>query len=390
MDRATLAAKIVWNPQERWHLRHAPVAHELSVKETIIGLQHLLLKDHGAMLAHTLQQVFARPVLWETLERLDISLYQEGTGQRVWRAQVTLGDGMMQLFGIIVARAPGASSTMTQRDFHHLQTLHTRQGGYCVQPYVCGTMAVAGGVTAYTVAWLEYYKELVFEITRDGGVFLVNAHGAHRYFSPQESRHIWRRLVEMLWWYPDLRQVNVQAGDVVGWQQADGQMALKLTTARELVPHPTPAETIDAILRSVITASGYLSNGRQPFDRYMPQAVFMHRMQAVLQRRFGSRAAHLAQQQWRIFQQGAFARQEDWLQEDCILATYDRLQADCPTPQAWDETCQRWTTYMKAVHAGHLPPSWWFPATHIPQVLKRLAPAGTPPRSSREGERYGL
>src|SRR5947209_2006408 len=82
-----------------------------------------------------------------------------------------------------------------------------------------------GGVAAYTVEWLEDYKELVFEITLDGGVFLINAHGTHRRFSPPASRQIWRRLVEILWWYPQLRGVNIQAGDFVGRVQADGQVA---------------------------------------------------------------------------------------------------------------------------------------------------------------------
>jgi hypothetical protein len=400
MDRATLAARIFWNLQEGWHLRHAAASPELSVTETVKGLQHLLLNNQGALLAQTLQQVFAHPVAWETLARIDISLYQEGVDQRVWRAQATLLDGTRQPFGIIVARAPGASSTLTRRDFRHLRTLHARQPRYCVQPYVCGTMVMAGGVTAYTVEWLEHHKELVFEVTRHGGVFLVNAPGAHYYFTPQESRHIWRRLVEVLCWYPELRQVNIQAGDFVCLRQADGHMALKLTTARELAPAVTPAAAIHTILRSVITASGYLSNGRQPFDRAMPQAVFLHRLQAVLQRRFGKRAAHLARQQWRLFQQGALARQEDWLKEDCILATYDRLRADFSAPHAWHETCQRWTAYMTAVQAGHLPPSWWFPATDIPGVLQRLTGSLSQSASGRlgvtgvsaqpEGEPYGV
>ena len=373
MDRATLAAKMVWNLQERWHLRHTPAPHEISVKDTVRGLQQLLLKNQGTLLAHTLQQAFTRPVPWEALARLEISLYQEGTDQRVWRALATLTDGTVQPFGIIVARAPGASSALTARDFHHLHTLATRQPRYCVRPYACGSMAIAGGMQAYTVEWLERHKELVFEITQEGGVFLVNAPGAHRYFSPQESRQIWRRMGEILWWYPDLRRVNIQAGDFVGAWDANGEMALKLTTARQLVPTPAPADTLHAMLRSVITASGYLGNGAQPFDRQMPRAVFLQRMHTVLQRRFGSCAAALARQQWTLFQQGAFARQEDWLKEDCILATYDRLQAASPPPQAWQETCQYWQAYAQAVQVGSLPPSWWLPAQEIPPLLGRLA-----------------
>ena len=50
MDRATLAAKITWNLQERWHLRHTPAAHEISLKDTVRGLQQLLLRDQGTEL----------------------------------------------------------------------------------------------------------------------------------------------------------------------------------------------------------------------------------------------------------------------------------------------------------------------------------------------------
>jgi len=234
MDRDLLPSKIFWNLQANWHFRHRPNAPTLSVQDTVKGLQRLLLAEQGALLQHTLQRAYARCVSLEALSRLDIALYQEGIDQRVWRAQATLMDGTTQCFGIMVARAPGASSLLTQRDFSHLQTLHAQQARYCVTPYVCGTAPVAGGVAAYTVEWLEDYKELVFEITLEGGVFLINAHGAHRRFSPQASRQIWRRLVEILWWYPPLRGVNIQAGDFVGRVQADEPVALKLTTARAL------------------------------------------------------------------------------------------------------------------------------------------------------------
>jgi hypothetical protein len=373
MERAVLLSKIYWSLQANWHLRHRPATHELSVKETVQGLQHLLLDAQGAMLERTLGRVFVRSIPLHALNRLEIALYQEGTEQRVWRAQATLADGTIRPFGLIVARAPGTNSLLTQRDFGNLQALHAHQERYCVAPYVCGTMPVADGVAAYTVEWLDQHKELVFEIVHDGGVFLVNAHGAHRHFSPQESRQIWRRLVEILWWYPGLRRVNVQAGDFVGRVGDNGQIELKLTTARELVPDTAPAAHIQTLLHSVITASGYLSDGHRPFDRHMSQEVFLHRMQAVLRRRFGAQATRLAQQQWGLFQQGAFAQQEEWLKEDCVLATYDYLRAACPALLAWQETCQRWTAYANAVQAGHLPPSWWFPAADVPVVLDRLA-----------------
>jgi hypothetical protein len=325
------------------------------------------------MLQQTLQLVYARPVALDALSRLEIALYQEGVDQRVWRAQATLLDGTTRCFGIVVARAPGARSHVTQRDFCNLQTLYRQQARYCVAPYVCGTAPRAGGVAAYTVEWLDEHKELVFEITLDGGVFLINAHGTQRRFSPQESRQIWRRMVEILWWYPTVRAVNIQAGDFVVRQHANEPSELKLTTARELAVDPTPAEQIHAILGWMITASGYLSDGQQPFDRHMTHEIFVHRMQAVLRRRFGDRAPEMAQRQWLLFQAGAFAQQEDWLKADCVLATYDRLCTEYPATGAWQETCRRWLSYAEAVHSGRLPASWWFPATEIPLVLDRLA-----------------
>src|SRR5205823_7311673 len=141
--------------QANWHFRHHPVPHALSVQETVTGLQAMLLAEQGAMLQQTLQLVYARPVALDALSRLEIALYQEGVDQRVWRAQATLLDGTTRLFGIIVARAPGASSTLTQRDFSHLQILHKQQPRYCVTPYACGTAPVAEGVVAYTVEWLD-------------------------------------------------------------------------------------------------------------------------------------------------------------------------------------------------------------------------------------------
>jgi len=386
MDRGLLLSKIFWNLQANWHLRHRPNVQTLSVQDTVKGLQHLLLAESGALLQRTLQRAYGRCVSLEVLSRLDIVLYQEGIDQRVWRAQAILMDGTTQCFGIIVARAPGANSLMTQRDFSHLQTLHAQQARYCVTPYVCGTVPVAGGVAAYTVEWLEDYKELVFEITLDGGVFLSNAHGAHRRFSPQASRQIWRRLIEILWWYPQLRGVNIQAGDFVGRVQADEQGELKLTTARALAPEATPVEQIHAMLGYLITASGYLSDGHQPFQRRMPRAAFVFRMQAVLRRRFGARAPELAQRQWALFQSGAFAQQEDWLKEDCLLATYDRWCADYPADLAWQKTCRYWLDYVEAVQAGRLPASWWFPAAEIPTVLERLAPQGMPPSTGRRAK----
>jgi hypothetical protein len=379
MDRRLLLTKIFWNLQAHWHFRHRPEVQALSVQDTVKGLQHLLLAEQGAWLQQTLQRAVVRGVPLEMLDRLDIALYQEGMDQRVWRAQATLMDGTTPRFGIIVARAPGTSSRLTQDDFTHLQTLYAQQPRYCVTPYVGGTAPVAGGVAAYTVEWLEDYKELVFEIALDGGVFLVNAHGAHRRFSPQASRHIWRRLIESLWWYPRLRGVNIQAGDFVGRVHADAQIEIKLTTARALAPDATPVEQIHAILGCLITASGYLSDGQHPFQRQMPREAFVSQMQAVLRRRFGERAPERAQQQWTLFQSGAFARQEDWLKEDCLLATYDRWCADLPAARAWQKTRQDWLAYAEATQAGRLPASWWFPAADIPSVLDRLAPRGVPP-----------
>ena len=177
----------------------------------------------------------------------------------------------------------------------------------------------------------------------------------------------------MLGSYPGLRGVNIQAGDFVGCVSEDGtDVALKLTTARELRPHTGPAEQIHAMLATAITASGYLSDGKQPFDRHMAEDVFVHRMTAVLHRRFGEKARSLAQRQWRLFQHGAFARQEDWLKEDSILATYDCLGVTTPTT-AWRETVRRWTDYVAAVEAGAVPPSWWFPTPEVPALLERLA-----------------
>jgi hypothetical protein len=213
-------------------------------------------------------------------------------------------------------------------------------------------------------------------------VFLVNAHGAYHCFSPQASRQIWRRLGQILCWYPELRAVNIQAGDFVGRVDDAGQITLKLTTARELVAAPRPVEHLQAMLACMITASGYLGDGCQPFDRTMPQAVFFPRMQTVLQRRFGPQAQAMAEHQWALFHAGAFARQEDGLKEDCVLALYDRLRADASATTAWQETQWRWLAYAEAVHSGQCVPSWWFPATEIPQVLERLAPAVRPQQTT--------
>jgi hypothetical protein len=375
MDRATLAQKIAWQLQPSWHFRGAAEAAEWSVKDTVKALQALLLADCGAFLQQTLSLAAQRPVDLETLAQLVITLFQEGTVQRVWRAQGTLSNGTRCVFGMIVARAPGASQAVTQRDFHYLQQLHARQPQYCVQPYV--DSPAAAGLAAFSVQWLESHKELVFEIVRDGGVFFVNATGHHRAFSPDMSRRIWRRIIAILWSYPSLCGVNIQAGDFVGQFRDDapddrGDFDLKLTTARDLRPDPGPVARLRDLLGYGITASGYLSDGQTPFERQMTEAVFMHRMQAILQRRFRDRAHRLAQHQWTLFEQGIFARQEDHLKEDYVLATYDHLHAELAVEPAWRETCQRWTAYAEAVQSGAFAPSWWFPAPDIPQVLDRL------------------
>ncbi|ETW94473.1 MAG: hypothetical protein ETSY1_34765 [Candidatus Entotheonella factor] len=137
-------------------------------------------------------------------------------------------------------------------------------------------------------------------------------------------------------------------------------------------PSPDPITQIQDLLSYGITASGYLSDGQTPFDREMPESVFMHRMQAILQRRFRDRAHRLAQHQWTLFKQGVFARQEDYLRDDYVLGTYDHLHTEFAPEAAWRETCQRWMAYAEAVQSGAVTPSWWFPASDIPQVLDRL------------------
>jgi hypothetical protein len=371
MERTNLLKKIFWNVHRSWHFRHNPDPAALSIKETVAGLQALLLAEQGAMLGRTLEALWQRPVAFTELQTLVIALYQEGVDQRVWRAQATLQDETVRCFGILVARSLGASSALTQRDFANLQQLQARQPRYGVMPFVFGRLP--SGAAAYTVEWLDTYKELVFDITRDGGVFLVNAVGAHRVLSPGLSRLIWRRMMTILWHYSGLRGVNIQAGDFVGCFAPDGaDLALKLTTARDLRPAPTPALHIHQMLGYAITASGYLSDGRQAFDRHMCEAVFVRRMHAVLQQRFGSRARPLAHQQWVLFQEGAFARQEDALKQDVILATYDYLRHARAPAAAWQETCRQWMAYADAVEAQTLLPSWWFPAADVPLVLAHL------------------
>lgn len=381
MNRAALAQKIAWQLQPSWHFRGAADTAEWSVKDTVKALQTLLLANRGAFLQHTLSLAARRPVALETLEQLVITLFQEGAVQRVWRAQATLSDGTLYMFGLIVARAPGTSHAVTQRDFRYLKQLYARQPQYCVQPYVDGTRTE--DMAAFSVEWLASHRELVFEIVRDGGVFFVNATGHHHAFSPSMSRRIWRRIITILWSYPNLSGVNIQAGDFVGrfqdhtWDDANqsehtGDFDLKLTTARDMRPDSNPVARIHEILGYGITASGYLSDGQTPFDRQMTEAVFMHRMQAILQRRFRDRTHSLAQHQWTLFQQGAFARQEDHLQDDYVLATYDHLHAELAVEPAWRETRQRWMAYAEAVQSGAIPPAWWFPAPDIPQVLDRL------------------
>ena len=384
MDNRQLPAKMFWHLQKNWHLRHQPGVQEVSLPDTVKGLQALLLEDAAAVLSETLRRVFSRPVSIAELSRLDIAYFQEGREQRVWRARASLQDGSSGTFGLIIARSAGAGHDVTQRDFGHLQRLFALQPRYCVQPYVQGTAPVAGGLAAYTVEWCESHKELVFEVSRDGGTFLVNrpdgfrvrpgmtAGAAHRHFSPQASRSVWRRVADVLCWYPGLRGVNVQAGDFIGRVEPDGRVDLKLTTARQLASDTSPEAAIAAMLRGVITASGYLSDGRQPFDRTMSREAFMERMQRVLERRFGDRAAAMARQQWDLFRAGAFARQEDWLKEDCVLGTFDRWRADRPAGAAWRETKRRWLAYAEAVQAGRISPSWWFPAGEIPVLLERL------------------
>ena len=384
MDNSQLPAKMFWHLQKNWHLRHQSGAPAVSLAGTVKGLQALLLDDAAAVLSDTLRQVFSRPVSLSDLHRLDIAYFQEGREQRVWRARTRLQDGTVGTFGLIISRSAGASQDVTQRDFVNLQRLFALQPRYVVQPYVQGTAPVAGGLAAYTVEWCEAHKELVFEVSHDGGTFLINRPAGfrvepgttvgmvRRHFSPQASRGVWRRVAEVLCWYPGLRGVNVQAGDFIGRVEPDGRVDLKLTTARQMAPDTSPEAHISAMLRCVITASGYLSDGRQPFDRGMSCDAFMLRMRRVLERRFGDRAAAMARQQWELFRAGVFARQEDWLKEDCVLGTFDRWRADRPAEAAWHETKRRWLAYAEAVRAGRVSPSWWFPAVEIPGLLERL------------------
>ena len=361
-----------WHLRKIWHFRHQRGAQEVSLAETVKGLQALLLDDVAAVLSDTLRQVFSRPVSLSELRRLDIAFFQEGREQRVWRAQASLQDGAVGTFGLIIARSMGTSHDVTQRDFGHLLRLSELQPRYCVRPYVQATAPVADGLAAYTVQWCESHKELVFEVSRDGGTFLINNPKAHRHFSPASSRGVWRRIAEVLCWYPGLRGVNVQAGDFIGRVEPDGQVDLKLTTGRQMTADTSPETHVASMLRCMITASGYLSDGRQPFDRGMSCETFSLRMRGVLERRFGDRAAAMARQQWELFRAGVFARQEDWLKEDCVLGTFDRWRADYLADAAWRETKRQWLAYAEAVRTGRMAPSWWFPAGEIPELLERL------------------
>ena len=353
-------------------MRHRPDDGEVSLAQTVRGLQALLLDGEGTVLPGTLCQVFSRPVEYAELHRLDVGYFQEGREQRVWRAQATLEGGKTGTFGLIVARSAGHGNDVTRRDFGHLSRLFAIQPRYCVRPYEQGVAPVAGGLAAYTVEWCGEHRELVFEVSREGGTFLTNSPEAHRHFDAQASRGVWRRIAEVLCWYPELRSVNVQAGDFIGRVGSDGQPDLKLTTARQVVSGSAPEEHIAAMLAGMITASGYLSDGKAPFNRNMPRESFLPRMQGVLERRFGDRAPAMALRQWEHYRSGEFARQEDWLKEDCVLGTFERWRTNCPAEAAWRETKGRWLAYADAVRAGRIEPSWWFPADEVPGLLERL------------------
>ena len=372
MGDSGLREKLFWHLRKNWHLRHQPDDREVSLAHTVKGLQAMLLDEAGAVLPDTLRQVFDRPVELAELRRLDVAFFQEGREQRVWRAQATLEKGTVGMFGLIVARSAGLGSEVTQGDFGHLSRLFASQPRHCVRPYAQGAAPVAGGLAAYTVEWCDEHRELVFEVSREGGTFLTNNPEAHRHFSPRASRGVWRRVAEVLCWYPELRGVNIQAGDFIGRVGSDGQLDLKLTTARQMVSGPSPQEHIAAMLGCMITASGYLSDGKRPFDRNMTFETFIPRMQGVLERRFGDRAPAMARRQWEHFRTGAFVRQEDWLKQDCVLGTFDRWRASHPTQAAWQETKVRWLAYADAVQASRVEPSWWFPAPEIPGLLEHL------------------
>ena len=372
MGNSPLRDKLFWHLRKNWHLRHQPDDGEVSLAQTVRGLQALLLDGEGTVLPDTLCQVFSRPVEYAELNRLDVAFFQEGREQRVWRAQATLEGGKTATFGLIVARSAGHGNDVTRRDFGHLSRLFAIQPRYCVRPYAQGMAPVAGGLAAYAVEWCGEHRELVFEVSREGGAFLTNSPEAHRHFNPQASRGVWRRIAEVLCWYPELRGVNIQAGDFIGRVDSGGQPDLKLTTARQMVADPSPAEHVAAMLGCMITASGYLSDGKIPFDRHMSRERFLSRMESVLGRRFGDRAPAMARRQWEHFRAGAFARQEDWLKQDCVLGTYDRWRASNPVDVAWRETKERWLAYGEAVQEGRIEPSWWFPAPEIPGLLERL------------------
>ena len=200
-----LRDKLFWHLRKTWHLRHAPDDGEVSLAQTVGGLQGMLLDEAGAVLTDTLCQVFERPVATADLRRLDVAFFQEGREQRVWRAQATLETGETGTFGLIIARSAGPGNDVTRRDFGHLSRLFATNPRYCVRPYRQAAAPVAGGLAAYTVEWCGAHRELVFEVSRDGGTFLINRPEAHRHFSPQASRGVWRRVAEVLCWYPELR-----------------------------------------------------------------------------------------------------------------------------------------------------------------------------------------
>ena len=372
MVDSSLRDKLFWGLRKNWHLRHQPDDREVSLAQTVKGLQAMLLDEAGAVLSDSLRQVFGRPVAWSELRRLDVAFFQEGREQRVWRAQATLETGATGTYGLIIARSAGPCNDVTQRDFDHLARLFALQPRHCVRPFAQGRAPVAGGLAVYAVEWCGEHRELVFEVSREGGTFLTNSPEAHRHFSPRASRGVWRRVAEVLCWYPGLRGVNIQAGDFIGRVGPDGRPDLKLTTARRMAPEPSPEEHIAAMLACMITASGYLSDGKKPFDRNMSRESFVSRMRGVLERRFGDRAPAMAQRQWELYQTGAFTRQEDWLKQDCVLGTFDRWRGNCPAEAAWQETKGRWLAYADAVLAGRVEPSWWFPAPEIPGLLERL------------------
>ncbi len=234
--------------------------------ETLAGAVEWRIRQQDRFIIPSVQRVLGRG----TVTSLTFSLFQEGRFQLIFRLDAGTANRRRGLFGFVVAKREGETSTVAAAEHRHLAWLHLRAPQWIVRPYFGGTIFLPDRhgrkgqgreIYAYVTQWLNQYHELGVDKNHQ---FFINIHPHHLLSLGQTEAIKVKILSAIAKSYDPEQRVSMEmpeiaSGDVVVTRpHRSGQQEIKIIACRKLLNDITPGR----LIHLVATAGGMWADRR--------------------------------------------------------------------------------------------------------------------------------